>query len=753
MHRLSVKPSRLQLWGGTDSTVNRVGDRYIDQIALTGHDRRIEDLDLFADLGVSALRYPVLWERVAPAGIENADWSWADRRLERVRELGIEPIVGLVHHGSGPPHTSLQDPSFAEGLAAFARAVAERYPWITHYTPVNEPLTTARFSGLYGHWYPHGRDDATFVRMVLTQCRAVVLAMDAIRAVRPDAILVQTDDLGTTFSTPALRYQADHENHRHWLAFDLLAGRVGPDHPLWEFLMKAGTQPADLAWFRDHPCLPDIVGINHYLSSDRYLDEHLERYPGETPGGNGQDRYVDVLAARVRAEGHAGAAPLLRTAWERYRRPIAITEAHNGCTREEQMRWFLEVWNTANRARDEGIDVRAVTAWSLLGVYGWDQLVTDNGSYEPGVFDVRSSPPRATAMVPLLRSLARGETLVHPLLDVPGWWHRDVRFEHRFALHDDGRVDDVDPDRPAMRAALARPLLITGTGTLGRATARLCELRGIPYCLLGRREMDIAIPGTVRAVMEKVRPWAVVNTAGYVRVDDAEGDAERCFRENTLGAGILAAAAADRNIPFVTFSSDLVFDGHKGSPYVESDRPAPVSVYGASKRAAEEEVLSIHPSALVIRTSAFFGPWDEYNFVTIALRTLAAGETFAAAADQIVSPTYVPDLVNATLDLLIDGETGIRHLANDGAVSWADLAAIAAQRAGVPAAGIRAVPAAQMGQPAMKPRYSALGTERGQILRPLSEALNAWIETTAGASRAEEPVTRGDDAIRITSAG
>src|SRR5918997_5033171 len=146
----------LELWGGVECTGARVGDGYLDQIRRSGHQGRLEDLDLIANLGLRAIRYPVLWERVAPHGLESADWSWTDERLGRLRELGIRPIVGLVHHGSGPRHTSLVDPSFAEGLAEFARAVAERYPWVDAYTPVNEPLTTARFSGLYGHWYPHG---------------------------------------------------------------------------------------------------------------------------------------------------------------------------------------------------------------------------------------------------------------------------------------------------------------------------------------------------------------------------------------------------------------------------------------------------------------------------------------------------------------------------------------------------------------------------------------------------------------------
>jgi dTDP-4-dehydrorhamnose reductase len=138
------------------------------------------------------------------------------------------------------------DAAFPEKLAEFAHAVSDRYPWITHYTPVNEPLTTARFSGLYGHWYPHGQTDSTFVRALVTQCQGIIRSMAAIRQINPDAQLVQTEDLGKTFSTPLLAYQAEFDNHRRWLSFDLLCGRVDTDHPLR--LASSSKTPYSLPW-------------------------------------------------------------------------------------------------------------------------------------------------------------------------------------------------------------------------------------------------------------------------------------------------------------------------------------------------------------------------------------------------------------------------------------------------------------------------------------------------------------------------
>ncbi|MBD2059678.1 sugar nucleotide-binding protein [Oculatella sp. FACHB-28] len=719
---LSLPP--LEMWAGVECTVNRVGDEYFDQLERNGHATRLNDLDRFAALGIRAIRYPVLWERVAPNGLEKADWTWTDERLERLRELGICPIVGLVHHGSGPRDTSLIDPAFPERLAEFAHAVSDRYPWVTHYTPVNEPLTTARFSGLYGHWYPHGRDDRTFLRALLVQCRSVALSMQAVRQVNPDAQLVQTEDMGKTFSTPLLAYQADLENQRRWLSLDLLCGRINPDHPLWHYFCQADIEAAELEWFLEHPCPPDIVGINYYLTSDRLLDEQLEKYPTHFHGGNGQHEYADVEAVRVCGEGVAGHYRLLRETWERYQLPVAVTEVHLCCTREEQLRWLKQAWEAAQQLRGEGADIRAITAWSLLGAYDWNSLVTRaNNFYEPGVFDLRSPTPRATALATMVSHFSQGKTYEHPILETPGWWQRPERLFYP-AVNCNFSSSTTSPARHDSLS----PLVITGaTGTLGQAFARICDIRGIPYRLLTRQEMNITDIQSVERSLDELRPWAVINTAGYVRVDDAEREPHLCQKINADGAAILAQACVERSVGLVTFSSDLVFDGTHTKPYLESHQVSPLNVYGHSKAVAEKWVLQTHPCSLVIRTSAFFGPWDRHNFLTILLQTLADGNPFVAANDAIVSPTYVPDLVNTTLDLLIDGECGLWHLANPGAIAWAELAQLTAKLAGMDVSRIEARPSHSLGWVAPRPVYSALGSERGTLLPELDQAIARYL--------------------------
>ena len=713
----------MELWGGVECTVNRVGARYFDQMEWSGHAARIADLDRFAELGFTALRCPVLWERLAPEAPDRIDWSWSDARLARIRALGMAPIVGLVHHGSGPAYTSLVDDRFAEHLARYARAVAERYPWVTEWTPVNEPLTTARFSGMYGHWYPHAADDRSFVRALLNQLHGVAAAMREVRAVNPAARLIQTEDLGRPSGTRRLRRQVMAERHRRWLTWDLLTGRVDRDHPLYRYLRGSGASERELAQLVEQPCAPDVLGINYYLTSDRWLDERLDSYPMWSHGGNGAIAYADVEAVRARPAGIAGHEQHLLDAWARYGRPLALTEVHLGCTREEQMRWLAAAWRSAERARDRGADVRAVTAWALLGSHDWNSLVTVKaGYYEPGLFDVRSSPPRPTALAAMAKDLASGLEPRHPVLRGDGWWRRPERLVFGPAAR-----GAISPRTPA-----GAPILVVGSrGTLGRAFRRICELRGLRTHLVGRGEMDICDAPGIDAVIRRLKPWAVVNAAGYVRVDDAEGDRDGCWRDNVDGAVNLAAACRRHRLPLVTFSSDLVFDGAAGRPYLEDDAPAPLNVYGAAKAEAERRVLDISPEALVIRTSAFFGPWDEYNFATVALRAVAGRASFRAAADYTVSPTYVPDLVNAALDLLVDGERGIWHLANDGAVTWHEFGRMVVRAAGLPEELIEPCSWRDVWQPAVRPSYSVLGTARGSLLPSLATAVEVYTAQTA----------------------
>lgn len=408
-----------EVWGGPEYTCNRVGDRWWDQMQLSGHNRRFaSDLQRFAELGIRALRCGVLWER------HTGDWRWADAYLSAVRAAGMRPIVGLVHHGSGPAGAGLLSPAFAEELAKYAGELAARHPWIDAYTPVNEPNTTARFAGLYGLWHPHGRTHALYLRALLNETRATVLSMRAVREVRADAKLVQTDDLGRVWSTPELASTADLINERRWLGWDLLCGRVDRGHPLLPYLLANGLPEPDILWFRDNPCPPDVVGVNWYVTSDRFLDHRAEAYPRGMRSAEGP--FADVEAVRVRPEGLQGFGAIAREAGARYGLPVAITEVHLGDRVNEQLCWAAEAWAGAQEA-----GCVAMTFWALLGSYFWSALVTrDNGDYEPGAFSLSDGPPRETDLAEIIRQCARGERPAHPALREPGWWRRPGRIQY-----------------------------------------------------------------------------------------------------------------------------------------------------------------------------------------------------------------------------------------------------------------------------------------------------------------------------------
>src|SRR5579875_2454601 len=131
---LTQKP--IEIWGGIEGTINRVKDQYIDQSEFSGHYNRENDIDLIASLGIKMLRYPVLWEKHQPEKNAAIDWTFTEKNLFRLKELQVEPIAGLVHHGSGPKHVNFFDGSFEEGVAAYAQSVAAKFPWLEYYTPV-----------------------------------------------------------------------------------------------------------------------------------------------------------------------------------------------------------------------------------------------------------------------------------------------------------------------------------------------------------------------------------------------------------------------------------------------------------------------------------------------------------------------------------------------------------------------------------------------------------------------------------------
>ena len=306
------------------------------------------------------------------------------------------------------------------------------------------------------------------------------------------------------------------------LALDLLCGRVDCDHVLYRHLREHGITDDDLSPCCRGPCVPDVIGLNYYVTSERWLDERSDCHPALV-GGNGRDAYADVEAVRASPDpidGHAGA---LAATWERYRRPLAFTEGHLGCTREEQLRWWDEAWRAATEARAHDVNVRAVTAWALFGSHDWDSLlVEDRGHYEPGVFDARPPTPRPTALAAAVAACARGSA-----------------FEHRYSIPAAGGVGRrgspmaLHSGAPAATHS-ARPIFIAmDVGALAHAFEQVCVSRGL-LCV-------VADAASV-SQSDVLRAWALVTAAA--------------------GSNVIVASRATQRVRLAVRSPDLVSAAH-----------------------------------------------------------------------------------------------------------------------------------------------------------------------------------------------
>jgi dTDP-4-dehydrorhamnose reductase len=258
----------------------------------------------------------------------------------------------------------------------------------------------------------------------------------------------------------------------------------------------------------------------------------------------------------------------------------------------------------------------------------------------------------------------------------------------------------------------ARYVVIGATGQLGSDLVRTFDRSGelIP---LGSRDLDILDAAAARSVLEDLRPTCVLNTAAYNLVDRAEEEKDRAFALNAEAVGSLAAGCQALGAVFVHFSTDYVFDGRKRTPYLESDEPDPLSVYGESKLAGERLALARCERAVIFRVSGLFGTAGSSgkggtNFVETMLRLARGGKPLRVVADQVLGPSYTLDLARKIWSVLPKVAHPIYHLTSAGQTSWYDFARRVLELAGV-SAEITPVTAAEFGAKAKRPAYSVLG--------------------------------------------
>jgi len=344
----------------------------VDQLAASDHYRRWrEDLQLTYDLGIRYLRYGVPYHR-ANLGPDQYDWGFMDEVLPVMQQLQIEPLVDLCHFGMPDwLGNSFQNPEFPLAFANYARAFAERYPWVRYYTPVNEMFVCARFSALFGWWNEQEANDRAYVTATKHLVKASILAMRAILEVQPQAIFIQSESSEYTHRVCGCQFtldHVDHENQVRFLALDLLYGHpVRADIHTW--LMENGFGHNDYDWFMNNAIASRCIMGNDYYKTNERLLQH-----------DGSISHVGEIF---------GWYLVTRSYYDRYRKPVMHTET-NLAEVDNAVPWLWKQWQNLLRMREEGIPVLGFTWYSLIDQVDWDTALREpNGHVNPlGLYDL-----------------------------------------------------------------------------------------------------------------------------------------------------------------------------------------------------------------------------------------------------------------------------------------------------------------------------------------------------------------------------
>jgi beta-glucosidase/6-phospho-beta-glucosidase/beta-galactosidase len=361
----------------------------IDEMAKCGHYKYWRtDFDLVQELGIRVLRYgPPL--HLSWRGPGRYDWSFADETFGELHRRNIIPIVDLCHFGVPDWIGNFQNPDFPEQFAAYARAFAERFPWVQMYTPVNEMSICALFSAMYGWWNEQGTTDRTFVTALKHIVKANILAMQQILQVRPDALFVQSESSEYFHAeSPEAIGPAEMKNASRFLSLDLNYGRR-VDSQMFEYLMDNGMTREEYHFFLNnnlkHHCL---MGNDYYQTN-----EHFVNAQGDTWASG------EVF----------GYAVITQQYYDRYRLPVMHTETNlaQGPAGDEAVRWLRKEWANVLSIRNSGVPVVGFTWYSLTDQVDWDSaLREDNGVVNPlGLFDLdRNIRPVGKAYRDLIRA-------------------------------------------------------------------------------------------------------------------------------------------------------------------------------------------------------------------------------------------------------------------------------------------------------------------------------------------------------------
>jgi dTDP-4-dehydrorhamnose reductase len=277
-------------------------------------------------------------------------------------------------------------------------------------------------------------------------------------------------------------------------------------------------------------------------------------------------------------------------------------------------------------------------------------------------------------------------------------------------------------------------ILVTGSnGQLGWELGQLAAAYpAFEFVLVDRSQLDLAFPDTFENIIQAIGPDCIVNTAAYTAVDKSETEKDLSYTVNATAIQALASICKNLAIPFITYSTDYVFNGEATEPYATSTKVDPVNYYGSTKAAGESMAMEANEKTIIIRTSWVFSSHGN-NFVKTMMRLMKERESLNIVADQKGRPTYAKDLALATMNMIEAihaGKTinGIYHFANQGETTWYDFAAKIKAIAGLDCT-LNPIETKDFPTPAKRPAYSVLDTSN--IEHALSLSIPHWEDALA----------------------